>query len=107
MSAPLTIDVPHKLGRAAARERLRARSGDLASHIPGGVADVRSSWPSENEMNLEIAAMGQTISARLEVQDTLVRVHLLLPPMLSFFSGIIGNAVREGGERMLEDKRAG
>ncbi len=105
MNAPLTIDVPHRLGRAGARERLRTRSGELAGHIPGGVADVRSSWLGEDEMTLEIAAMGQTISARLEVQDTLVRVHLTLPPMLSFFSGMIGNAVREGGERMLEDKR--
>ena len=105
MSAPLTIDVPHKLGRAAARERLRTRSGELASHMPGGVAEVQSSWASEDEMHLDITAMGQTIAARLEVQDTLVRVHLVLPPMLSFFSGLIGNAVREGGERMLEDKR--
>jgi hypothetical protein len=106
MSEPITIDVPHKLGRAGARERLRTRAGDLVSHIPGGVADVRSSWSGEDEMTLEITAMSQTISARLEVQDALVRVHLLLPPMLSFFSGMIGTAVREGGERMLEDKRA-
>ena len=105
MSAPLTIDVPHKLGRAGARERLKARAGDLASHIPGGIADVRSTWTGEDELTLDISAMGQTIAARLEVQDTLVRVHLVLPPMLSFFSGMIGSAVREGGTRMLEDKR--
>ena len=105
MTAPLTIDIPHKLGQATARERLRSRAGDLVSHFPGGVADVKSSWPSENEMALDITAMGQTIAARLEVQDTLVRVHLVLPPMLGFFSGMIGTAVREGGARMLEDKR--
>ena len=104
MSAPMTIDVPHKLGRAAARERLRARSGELASHMPGGIAEVRSSWPGEDEMALEIAAMGQTIAARLEVQDTLVRVHLILPPMLSFFAGMIGAAVRDQGTKMLEDR---
>ncbi len=104
MTEPLTIDVPHKLGRAGARERLRTRAGELASHIPGGMADVRTSWPGEDEMAMEIVAMGQTISARLEVQDTLVRVYLILPPMLSFFSGMIGSAVRESGTRMLEDK---
>ncbi len=106
MTEPLTIDVPHKLGRAGARERLRSRAGELASHIPGGVADVRTSWPGEDEMTMDIAAMGQTISARLEVQDTLVRVHLILPPMLAFFSGMIGAAVRESGTKMLEDKSA-
>ena len=106
MSAPLTIDVPHKLGRAAARERLRTRSGELASHMPGGIADVRSAWASENEMTLDITAMGQTIAARLEVQDTLVRVHLTLPPMLSFFSGMIGAAVRDQGTKLLEDRNS-
>lgn len=105
MNAPLVIDVPHKLGRAAARERLRSRSGDLASHMPGGIADVRSSWPNDDEMNLDITAMGQTIAARLEVQDQLVRVHLVLPPMLSFFSGMIGAAVRDQGTKLLEDRR--
>lgn len=103
MSA-LTVDVPHKLGRAGARERMRARVGELAGHIPGGLAEVSSSWPSENEMALAIQAMGQQISARLEVEETLVRVHLDLPPMLSFFSGAIAGAVKDGGTRMLEDK---
>ena len=104
MSEPVTIDVPHRLGKAGARDRLKSRVGDLAGHIPGGMAEVRSSWPSEDEMALEINAMGQAVSARLEVLDTAVRVHLMLPPMLAFFSGMIGAAVREGGTRMLEDK---
>jgi hypothetical protein len=104
MNAPLTIDIPHKLGKAGARERLRTRAGELASHIPGGMADVRSSWPGEDEMALEIAAMGQTMSARLEVEEALVRVHLILPPMLGLFSGVISSAVRESGTHLLEDK---
>jgi hypothetical protein len=101
---PVTIDVPHRLGRAGARERLRSRIGDLDKHIPGGMAEVRSGWASEDEMTIDVTAMGQHVSARLEVQDTIVRVHVMLPPMLAFFSGMISTAVREGGERMLEDK---
>jgi hypothetical protein len=100
----VTIDVPHKLGKAGARDRMKQRVGELAGHIPGGLADVQASWPGENEMALAIRAMGQEIDARLEVQDTLVRVHLMLPPVLAFFSGAIQSAVKEGGTRMLEDK---
>ena len=106
MTAPLTIDVPHRLGKDGARARLRSRTGELAQHIPGGMADVRASWPTEDEMMLDISAMGQTIAARLEVEDARVRVHLVLPAMLSFFSGMIGAAVRDQGTRMLEDKSA-
>lgn len=101
MAVPVVIDVPHKLGRAGARERLRSRIGELGGHMPGGVGQVRSSWPSEDEMALEITAMGQTIPAKLEVMDACVRVHIALPPMLAFFSGMIGAAVRDQGTKLL------
>lgn len=101
MAVPVTIDVPHRLGRAGARERLRTRVGELGDHLPGGMAEVRATWPGEDEMALEISAMGQVIPARLEVHDTFVRVHISLPPMLAYFSGMIGAAVRESGTRLL------
>jgi len=103
--APLTIDVPHHLGREGAKARLSSRVGELGSHMPGGMAEVTSSWSGPYEMALRISAMGQGIAARLEVEEARVRVHLDLPPMLAMFSGLIGNAVREGGAKMLEDKR--
>ena len=102
-SAPLAIDVPHKLGRAAAIERLKSRVGELDRHIPGGKATA--SWVSDNVMALEVIAMGQTVSARLEVEEAVVHVQLVLPPLLGFFSGMISSAVREGGAKLLDDKR--
>jgi hypothetical protein len=101
MSVPVTIDVPHKLGRVGARERLKSRIGELGGHMPGGIADVRATWPSEDEMELEIKAMGQTIPVKLEVLDTVVRVHVRLPAMLAYFSSMIGAAVRDQGTKLL------
>lgn len=101
---PVTIDVPHTLGRDAAKARIQSRLGELAGHIPGGAADVAHSWPAPYEMALEIGALGGRVAARLEIQESVVRVHLQLPAMLAFFSGMIGAAVREGGEKMLQDK---
>ena len=101
---PVTVDVPHRLGRDGAKKRISARLGDLAGHLPGGAAEVRSSWPGDYEMMLDITAMGQQVATRLEIQDALVRVHLLLPPMLGFFSGMIGNAVRDQGTKLLKDR---
>lgn len=106
MAVPVSIDVPHKLGRAGARERLKSRLGELGGHMPGGVGEVSATWPSEDEMALQIKAMGQTIPARLEVLDTAVRVHIQLPAMLAFFSGIIGATIREQGTKLLENKKA-
>ena len=101
MSVPVVIDVPHRLGRAGARERLRARFAELGGHMPGGIGEVRASWPGEDEMALEVSAVGQTIPAKLEVMDEVVRVHVSLPPMLAYFSGLIGAAVREQGTKLL------
>ena len=104
MAAPTIIDIPHKLTRAEVRRRMQARIGELPAHIPGGVAEVRASWPSEDRMALEVAAMGQTLNTTIDVQDRLVRVSLVLPPMLSFFSGAIAAAVeRKGGKLLLGD----
>ena len=101
MSVPVVIDVPHRLGRDGARTRLKTRLGELGGHMPAGIGEVRASWPGDYEMALEIAAMGQSIPAKLEVMDDKVRVHVSLPPMLAYFSGMIGAAVREQGTKLL------
>jgi hypothetical protein len=101
MSQDITIDVPHRLGREGAKARLKARVGELGSHMPGGIGAVRASWPADNEMAVEINAIGQTVPARLTVLDDVVRVHVSLPPMLGLFSGMIGAAVRDQGMKLL------
>jgi len=103
---PVTIDVPHRLGRDAARDRMKARIGELAGHLPGGMAEVSSSWPEPYVMALDLSAIGQRVAARLLVEDARVRVHLDLPPMLAMFSGAIEAAVAKGGARLLEDRSA-
>ena len=104
MAAPTIIDLPHKLSRAEVRRRMQTRIGELPAHIPGGVAEVRSSWPSEDRMALGVAAMGQTLATTIDIEDHVVRVSLTLPPMLSFFSGAITAAVqRKGGKLLLGD----
>jgi len=95
------IDLPHTLGRDEARRRMQARIGELPAHIPGGVADVRSSWPADYRMALEVAALGQRVAAVIDVEDRLIRVSLELPPMLRFASGAIEAAVQRKGRDLL------
>lgn len=104
MAKPTTVDIPHNLGRAAARERLAARVGDLPEHIPGGVAEVRSSWPAADRMQIEVMALGQSVIATIDVEDRLVRATFTLPGMLSFMTGAIEAAVRKKGGQLLLDK---
>jgi hypothetical protein len=101
MTTPLTVDVPHRLGQAGARERLKARVGSLEGQMPAAIGAVSHRWAGENELRLDVTAMGQTIPACLEILDSVVRVHVELPAMLGFFSGMIGAAVKDRGTKLL------
>ena len=103
MANPLIVDLPHNLGAEEARRRIAGGIGRLEDHIPGCAADVRSAWQGDR-MNLDVQAMGQEVSAHIDVQETLVRVEVLLPPMLSFFGRQIEGLLRKQGAQMLEDK---
>ena len=105
MAEPTVVDIPHSLGREEAKRRLSSRLGDLPSHIPGGIADVKSQWIGEDRLTLELTAMAQRIAATIDVEDTRLRVTLELPMMLGFFAGAITAAVREQGGKLLLPER--
>jgi hypothetical protein len=107
MSGPVHVAIPHKLGKDEARRRLKSRIGELPGHIPGGVATVTSDWPGADTMQLNVAAMGQDVSAKIVVLDNALDVTIDLPPMLSFFGDIIRKAVRAKGSQLLLDDATG
>ncbi|HEX9965270.1 MAG TPA: polyhydroxyalkanoic acid system family protein [Allosphingosinicella sp.] len=102
MSTPLTVDLPHKLGAQEARRRIERNVGKLSEHIPGG-AQVASRWEGDR-LHLDVGAMGQQVATRIEIQETLVRMTVMLPPALAFFRGMIEPLIRSQGAAMLEDK---
>jgi len=102
MTRPIIINLPHKLGAAEAKRRIAAGTGSLTDHIPGA-ADVRSSW-SGDTLNLHVGAMGQEVDAKIAVEEKVVRLEVLLPPLLGFFASKIEGLIRDRGSAMLEDK---
>jgi hypothetical protein len=101
MAEPTTIEISHTLGREEARRRVTSRIGELGSHLPGNIADVKTSWLAENRIALEIKAMGQVVSATIDIEDRVLRVSFTLPGMLSFFSKAVAAAVKEKGGQLL------
>ena len=97
----MRIALPHDLGRDEVRRRLRERSHEIADHIPGGLADVDTSWTNEDTMHLVINAMGQRISGDVEVEDAQVIFEVELPSSLFFVRPLIENAIRSNGQKLL------
>ena len=103
MSQPIDVDLPHNLGKDEARRRIANNIHKLQEHIPGG-AQVQSGWVGD-QLNLDVAAMGQSVTAAIDVLEDKVHLKVLLPPMLGMFSGMIQAALQKKGSVLLEDHR--
>jgi hypothetical protein len=100
MTAPIEVDIPHKLGRAAARARIENGMGKLASFIPGGsVTEQR--WDGDT-LVLTVEAMAQRVGARLTVLDDKVHAVFDLPPMLALFADKIRAKLQRDAPKLLE-----
>ena len=101
MTQPIDVDLPHNLGKDEARRRIANNIHKLEEHIPGG-ARVQSGWAGD-QLNLDVAAMGQEVAATIDVMESKVHLKVLLPGMLGMFSGLIQAALQSKGHALLED----
>ena len=97
----MQVPIPHRLGREEARNRLRANSHKMGDSFPGGMAQVETSWPSEDRMALSITALGQAVVGHIDVEESQVVLTVDLPPALGFIEPIVAGAIRQGGQKML------
>ena len=105
MSQPIEVDLPHSLGKDEARRRIANNVHRLTDHIPGG-AQVQSGW-SGDQLNLSVQALGDSVQSTIDVEETKVRVRLLLPGLLGMFAGPIQAALQKKGGLLLEDHHKG
>ena len=91
MPTPISLDIPHRLGKAAARERLDRGIGKIGTMFPGG-GQVSHSWDGD-AMSFTVSAMGQTVGCVATVFDENVHAVVDLPPMLALFAGKIKAAL--------------
>lgn len=98
----MQVAIPHNLTREEVRRRFRENAHKIGDNIPGGMADVRTAWPSEDCMTMDISAMGQLLSGKIEIEDNQVLFEMDLPGALSFLEPIIGGAIRQQGQDLLE-----
>ena len=105
MSQPIEVDLPHNLGKDEARRRIANNIHRLQEHIPGG-AHVESGWAGD-QLNLRVHALGDSVQSTIDVEDSKVRVKVLLPGLLGMFAGPIQAALQKKGSVLLEDHRKG
>ena len=100
MGTPITLDIPHQLGKAGVRQRLDSGIGRIGEKIPGG-AQVDHRWDGDT-MHFTVAAMGQTIASTATVYDDRVHAVVDLPGFLGLFAGKVKAVIEREAPKLLK-----
>jgi Putative polyhydroxyalkanoic acid system protein (PHA_gran_rgn) len=105
MAKPVSITVSHELGREGAVSRLRDgidRIRDKLGLVKMQLVEER--WEGDS-LHFGVAALGYTVQGRLDVEQTLVRVEMMLPWVLAMFAEKLKIGVEKQGQILLEKPR--
>jgi hypothetical protein len=104
MAKPLTISIPHNLGKAEARRRLETGFAAAAGQAPGfGMFGFQQRW-EQDVAHFEATGFFQKMTGRLEVTDDAVRIELDLPAILAALADKITTGLKSVTQKLLEKK---
>jgi Putative polyhydroxyalkanoic acid system protein (PHA_gran_rgn) len=103
MSKPVSISIPHRLGKAEARRRLEGGLGSVRSHF-ASVLNVEEEVWSGDSLAFRARALGQQTSGTITVADDHVQVDVMLPWALALLTEKATALIRSRGQIMLDKK---
>jgi hypothetical protein len=99
MSKSVVVTIPHELGVTEARRRIADGLGPLQQSFAGKMtSDVQ--W-SGNHADIKVGALGQKVTAQLDVEASQVRVEVQLPFLLAALANKIQPYLQKSGADML------
>lgn len=105
MSKPLVVVIPHQLGLAGARQRLDTGIEALTTKFGSQISSVDSRWTGDH-LDLVLTAVGQSVTAALDVAEDNVRVEVQLPWMLALIAEKAKTLIQKEGQLLLDKKPA-
>jgi len=81
MTKPLTITIPHSLGAAEAKRRISEGIEYLRQQYAKQITRADVVWQGDRA-ELQVAALGQTTHARVDVSEDALRIEIDLPWLL-------------------------
>jgi hypothetical protein len=103
MARPLTVSIPHRLGKAEAVARIQNGFGTIRQQLGSHLATIDEQW-TDDRMAFRVAALGQTVTGHLDVRDDAVEVEVMLPWLLAKLADAIRGRIGTTGTKMLEHK---
>ena len=81
MGKPLTVTIPHSLGAAQAKQRISEGCERLRQQYASQITRADIAWQGERA-ELKVGALGQVITARIDVQEDHLKIEVDLPWLL-------------------------
>ena len=103
MATPITIDIPHQLGRAEARRRIEAGFTKMINQLPGIGGACSESWHGDR-LTFSVAAMGQTVAGVVDVRDATVSMEIELTGVLGMIASRLKGRLQKAGQLLLTKK---
>lgn len=103
MSAPVTLSIPHRLGRAEAVRRLKVGLGRAQGPFGALIKVEQEVWTGDT-LRFHMRALGQSAAGTIEVLDDSLRIEVTLPWLLAKAAERIIPAVRKQATLLLEKK---
>jgi hypothetical protein len=100
MSTPITVSIPHQLGRAEARRRIEAGFGNISRQLPGSSALCSQRWDGDR-LSFSVAGLGQSINGIVDVLDDSVAMRIELPGVLGLIANGLKGKLRNAAQLLL------
>ena len=100
MTTPITVSLPHQLGRAEARRRIESGFATFLRMRPGSSGTGGERWEGDR-LVFNVAAMGQAIAGVIDVRDAVVLIEIELPGLLGMIAGRFRERLQKAGQLLL------
>ena len=103
MATPISISIPHQLGRAEARRRIETGFAKIVGQLPGGAGTCSERWDGDR-LTFSVGGLGQTVSGVVTVLDATVTMELELPGVLGLIASGLKGRLQKAGQLLLTRK---
>ena len=106
VARPITVNIPHTLGKDEARRRIDEGFGRLRQQMTGGLGGMVSfqqRWEGDR-LHFEGGGLGQKMTGRIDVLADSVQVQVDLPEMLAAIADRISTRLKQEGQKLLEKR---
>ena len=103
MATPISISIPHQLGRAEARRRIEAGFAKIIHQMPGSGGASSERWEGDR-LTFAVARDGPDHCRRRRRARATVTMEIELPGLLGMIAGGLRDRLRKAGQLLLTKK---